>query len=69
MLWREQTASEQVPQHEEDTEEAQSGWDYNESSDQCYSQPRTEDWTEDQGDTAPNWDDVEEEEVELRVMA
>lgn len=58
-----------MPQHDEDTEEVQSGWDYNKSSYQCYSQPRTEDCTEDQGYTAPNWDDVEEEEVELRVTS
>ncbi|XP_013888576.1 myc box-dependent-interacting protein 1 [Austrofundulus limnaeus] len=60
--WQEQATSEQVPQHDEDLEETQSGWNYNESCSQSYSQPRTEDWNEDQGYTTPNWDNVDDEE-------
>lgn len=72
-LQREQTAAEQEPQPDADQcpEEAQGGWDNDESSTQSYTQPIWDDaetaqaqesWTDDgvyaaQSYTEPNWDD------------
>ncbi|XP_051798267.1 myc box-dependent-interacting protein 1b isoform X2 [Acanthochromis polyacanthus] len=69
--WREQDAAEPEPERDDDNrypEEAQGGWDYNESSAQSYTQPSWDDaegqesWSQDGGYAAqpytePNWDD------------
>ncbi|XP_041834736.1 myc box-dependent-interacting protein 1b isoform X3 [Melanotaenia boesemani] len=71
--WKDQSAIEQVPQEDDDQsqDEAESGWDYNESSTQSYAQPSWDDaetaegqegWSDDggyaaQSHTEPNWDD------------